>query len=269
LDPLLRLRWRFAVLQAFVDDSGSDRQGPVYLLAGYVSAVESWEKFSISWRKILDEEPSIEYFKMREAESRKGQFEGWLEDRIDAKIAALIPVIVEHATTRIECIFWQEHYDAAIKWFLGEMRSKMNPLDFNKIKDLFEDPYFLAFDLIMSDYGNRLAAAQSDEIVDFIFDEQVGQGPRAVKWWRSMCDLGIIAAYEKYFPNEPIHRNEKLFLPLQAADMIAWQTRRRLDEYNVRNISTARKEYDMLSKTPLLANRWNEQRLRGFLSELL
>jgi hypothetical protein len=176
---------------------------------------------------------------------------------------------VQHATTRIECVFWQEHYDSAIEWFLSEMRGKMHPLEFNKIRDLFEDPYFLAFDLIMSDYGNRLAAAKSDEVVDFIFDDQVGQGVRAVQWWHAMRELGLTEAYEKYFPNEPIHRNDKLFLPLQAADMIAWQTRRRLYEYNTRNIATARKEYDLLSQTPLLVNRWNEERLRGFLQQLL
>ncbi|MFZ3340961.1 MAG: DUF3800 domain-containing protein [Terriglobales bacterium] len=257
------------MLQAFVDDSGSDRQGPVYLLAGYVSSISSWEKFSVLWRKVLDEEPSIEYFKMREAESRKCQFEGWSEGEVDAKIAALIPVIVDHATNRIECIFWQEHYDSAIKWFLGEMRRKMHPLEFKKIKDLFEDPYFLAFDLIMSDYGNRLAAEQSEEIVDFIFDVQVGQGPRAVEWWQGMKELGMVAAYDKYFPNEPVHRDDKLFSPLQAADMIAWQTRRRLDEFNTRNVTAARKEYDMLNKTPLFMNRWNEERLRDFLSKLI
>jgi hypothetical protein len=234
-----------------------------------VAAVDSWENFTGDWKNSLAAEPSIEYFKMREAESGKGQFEGWPEDKIDAKIAALIPIIVRYAATRIECVFWQEHYDTAIKWFLAQMRDKMSPLDFKKTKNLFEDPYFLAFDLIMSDYGNRLAAAHSDEIVDFIFDEQVGQGARAVEWWHAMRALGMTEAYEKYFPNEPVHRNDKIFLPLQAADMIAWQTRRRLDEYNTRNIATARKEYDLLNKTPLLVNRWNEERLRGFLKQLL
>lgn len=238
------------------------------MLTGYVSDVTSWEDFSREWDAALRQSPSIEYFKMREAESRKEQFEGWLDDQVSKKLEVLIPIINRHAKERIECIYWQEHYDVAIAAFLVRMRQRMEPLEFKKVNDAFSDPYCLAFQMIMSNYGKILDQRESQEIVDFIFDNQTGQGPRAVKWWKGLCEVPLSTPFLKYFPNEPIHRDDKVFLPLQAADMIAWQTRRRLEDFNVKGVKEKRWEMEMLESVRLLPNRYNEQRLREFLNQL-
>jgi Protein of unknown function (DUF3800) len=227
------------VLTAFVDDSGSDTQGPAYVLAGYVSDVDSWEKFSVEWQRILDEHPRICYFKMSEAESRRGCFAGWDREDITNKIHTFIPVINKYVKCIIECVFWQEHYDVAMSWFLA----KMLPLVEVGKKELltrFGNPYFLAFCMIMKDYSQRLEMEHSDDIVDFIFDTQEELGEKAVGYWMAMREF-FPEKYRKYIPNEPVHRDEKIFLPLQAADLIAWQTRRRLEDLNIRKIKEKRK----------------------------
>jgi len=60
-----------------VDDSGSEGLGPVFVLAGYVAPAETWQRFSIDWRAIMDEHPTISHFKMKEANSFRGEFFGW------------------------------------------------------------------------------------------------------------------------------------------------------------------------------------------------
>jgi hypothetical protein len=257
------------VLKAFVDDSGSDMQGPVYILAGYVSDVDSWDRFTIDWDRALHEIPAIEYFKMQEAESGKGQFDGWSDHAIESKVRSLIPIICKYAKNRIECIFWQEHYDVAHAWFLVQIQKQMTPLVFSKVRRIFSDPYFLAFCLIMSQYALALEMERSDEIADFVFDTQGKVGNKCVEWWKRMNDIISFERYQKHIPHEPVYRDEKLFLPLQAADLLAWQTRRRLWEYHERHIEQKREEMKMLEVTPLFPNRWNEQRLREFFGTLL
>jgi hypothetical protein len=258
-----------ALLNAYVDDSGSDRRGPAYVLSGYTSDVDSWSEFARDWKNALTAHPAIEYFKMSQAESGKGQFNGWERKQISAKIHALIQIINRYAKHRIECVFWQEHYDSAMTWFLSEIRKQVSPLDFRRIERTFRDPYFLAFCLIMTDYAQRLEAECSDEIVDFIFDSQGAAGKKAVEWWQRMNEIFPTIYYQKHLPNEPIHRDEKVSLPIQAADLLAWQTRRRLEEVNIRNIEAKRLEYAVLEVVPLYPNRWNEERLREFLAKLL
>lgn len=269
LDPTLRLRWRYVVLNAYVDDSGSDRQGPAYVLTGYSSDVDSWSDFTRDWKTALVAHPAIEYFKMREAESRKGQFEGWERKAITAKIHSLIRIINRCAKYRIECIFWQEHYDSAMNWFLSEIKKQLSPLDFSKVRTTFEDPYFLAFCLIMTDYSQRLEMEHSEETVDFIFDTQGAIGKKAMEWWRRLNEIVPTIYYQKHLPNEPIHRDEKVCLPIQAADLLAWQTRRRLEDFHARKIEAKRREYEMIEVVHLYPNRWNEERLRDFLRRLL
>jgi hypothetical protein len=71
------------MLTCFADDSGSDRQAPdkqspVFVLAGYVSTVDNWKKFSNEWKAALKSGPrELDYFKMVEAHSLKEQFCGW------------------------------------------------------------------------------------------------------------------------------------------------------------------------------------------------
>jgi hypothetical protein len=65
---------------AFADDSGSGGETPYYVLAGYSAEESTWDAFWPRWQSVLDLMPRIEYFKMSEAESRKGQFLGFSPD---------------------------------------------------------------------------------------------------------------------------------------------------------------------------------------------
>ena len=59
---------------AFIDDSGSGGDSPYYILAGYSAPKATWAAFWPDWQAALDVPPKLEYFKMSEAESLKGQF---------------------------------------------------------------------------------------------------------------------------------------------------------------------------------------------------
>ena len=49
-------------LYAYVDDSGSDPQSPVYVLGGLVLPEDTWEYFSGDWKGVLHRHPPVKYF---------------------------------------------------------------------------------------------------------------------------------------------------------------------------------------------------------------
>jgi hypothetical protein len=61
--------------------------------------------------------------------------------------------------------------------------------------------------------------------LDFIFDEQGEVGNEARFFYRIIRD-GQPAAVRSILSKDPIFRDDKLVLPLQAADMLAWHVRR-------------------------------------------
>ena len=88
-----RMDWRMCVLQAAIDDSGSDLRGPPYVLGGYLAKAEEWAKFSDEWEVVRDATPAISYFKLSEANRLEEQFKGWTREDADKKVLSLAKVI--------------------------------------------------------------------------------------------------------------------------------------------------------------------------------
>jgi len=91
LPPEERERRSLMVIQTgYFDDSGSDALSQYYVLAGFIASVEQWEKVSTKWRHVLDKEPNLRYFKMKEAMNMVRQFErGWTVPLRNQRILSL------------------------------------------------------------------------------------------------------------------------------------------------------------------------------------
>jgi hypothetical protein len=81
---------------AFVDDSGSGGDSTFSILAGYSASDITWNSFWPDWKGLLDLDPKIEYFKMSEAESLKGQFLGFFPEERTNRVNQFIEVILTH-----------------------------------------------------------------------------------------------------------------------------------------------------------------------------
>jgi hypothetical protein len=64
-----------------------------------------------------------------------------------------------------------------------------------------------------------------DEPVDFIFDEQHGQSDLVQQAYSRFIETAQ-PEVRKLLGNRPIHRSDMDFLPIQAADLLAWNVRR-------------------------------------------
>lgn len=72
--PARRVARRYlVVLQAFFDDSGRGKESdsPVFVLAGYTGSKATFVSFANDWQAVLREEPTLEYVKGKEANSKR------------------------------------------------------------------------------------------------------------------------------------------------------------------------------------------------------
>lgn len=233
LPPHKRGLRRLVALQAYIDDSGGTElnQHPYFVLGGFVSTAERWAEFSADWQAVLDLEPRLEYFKMSEAGSLNGQFHarrGWDKPKRDARLAKFVEVARSYPIFRtsvaVDKTLFNEH-------IVG--------LNVPNPRPTANDPYYLAFHNLVTSlpllqaFNNKSIPEQGK--IDFIFDYQSKTGTRAVDAWdhikcNILPNLKIkgVPDIMPFLGSQPIFRDEKEFLPLQAADLYVWHVRRHL-----------------------------------------
>lgn len=197
------------MLKAFIDDSGSGGDSLWYVLAGYIGTVDGWDSFDGEWTGVLHQNPRIEYFKSSEAESLRpdGQWAGISKEQRDEKIDALIEVIGRCARRAVYTRMRQSVYDELVK---------------GNIPLAWDRPYYFLLPSVIGAAINIERIDGDSELVDFVFDSD------------QTHERGIELLLPFLFPMQSLYgslvnvirRDDKKFLPLQAADLLAWQVRR-------------------------------------------
>ena len=99
-------------MQAYIDDC---IEPPVFLLAGFLAPAGEFAKLTDKWGGALAKRPRLEYFKMKEASARQGQFLGWSIENRDARLAELATIIKEHVTVGMCAVVRQDEIQGSIK----------------------------------------------------------------------------------------------------------------------------------------------------------
>jgi Protein of unknown function (DUF3800) len=204
----------FAVMhKGFCDDSSGDKGEKLLLLAGCVARYDVWANFCFDWELALAEEPRIEYFKMREARLRVKQFAGWRVSDSVAKIRRLSEVIAEHSPRVVATYISRKDFT--------EVVSPVVPY-------MLRHPYNVLFYVLIGktaqwQYDSRVAGK-----TQWVFDEQGPVGAESVVWYGGMKGDQAPHLMEKW-GGTPVFRDDKDVLPLQAADLVAWHRRRRVE----------------------------------------
>ena len=149
------------MLQAFIDDTGSNSQSRMFILAGFVATVPQWETFSDDWQRVLDNYPKIEYYNNNEAYGLKGQFAGWTAQQRDNKVVELARVISAVIPERFHVSVNNRDYTK----YIVDIPSK------NRFTAA-DNPYFMLFYvMILHIIGFNIALGVREKC-DFVFDEQ-------------------------------------------------------------------------------------------------
>jgi len=230
------------VLQVFIDESGrGQEEDPAFVLAGYFARVRSWEAFADKWQEVLSETPSIDYLKAKEAYSLSKQFKGWSREQRDARLSKLASLIR--------------------KFVAGSVTLAVSGIEFNRIlrasKGALKNVYPLAVAAMITEVLRAALTSRTRERLEFIFDE----GMLNAKLFEVAFDDMMTALPRKatdLIGKRPRMENDKLFVPLQAADLLAWHVRNDWQHPHIEAVSVIRehlRQVPTLDASPRLNQR--------------
>jgi len=188
-----------AALQVYIDDSYDKR---LFYIAGGIASVDQWMKFSEAWQAMLDMKPAIKCLKANQA-----FFQSSNDPVAKYRLLKAADIVAEHVSYVVSAQLWLEDYQNEMK---------------GKVKSDLDSPYVACWHALMFGLARYFkAVGVSDYAVDWILDDQSHIGNRFLDWYDQ---------FKTFVPKEtlgekPIMRNDEVFLPLQAADLIAWSIR--------------------------------------------
>ncbi|HBB95671.1 MAG TPA: hypothetical protein DC054_09795 [Blastocatellia bacterium] len=226
---------------AFGDDSGSHEQSPIMILAVVVGEHKRWEMFSDEWWYVLNHNPPLQphkghiYFSSSDAETLNGCFKGVSRKDADDKVDLLTEIVLSHMDyAMLSGIKW-EHFKQVFQAGVPKTPS-------GRLHNYFKHPYYMCFHDVVACVLQKQWAEKLGE-VDFVFDEQGKMLGRSIEIFKKARtdrafspELRNIAQASQIIPGD-----DKLVLPLQAADLVAWQSRNRSWPHTGRVTSSAKK----------------------------
>lgn len=196
-------------LRFYIDDSGKD-DPPVFVLGGIVIEGDRLESFEAEWNRVLAAAPAIPYFKMKEANGRRGAFKGMPAADRDLKVTHLGAVLRSHALATLSVIVRHEDYRRV---FESQMMRSM------------DRPYQIMFHLAIVGGYKLCRRLGLDGEADFVFDRQL-EHEQQLRDSLPALRRDMEPQIAKFLGANPRHADDKEEVALQAADMVAWHVRR-------------------------------------------
>jgi hypothetical protein len=195
------------VLQACID--GSQRDGQVLVLGGYLAPADNWAAFSEQWEHALLGPPNWPLLKSKGAKRRLLSDESFKKRYIEH-----YDIILRHAQAAI-CVA------VPIAPFM-QVCHECNVPRFQR------NPYFIAFNSLISLYVGHARKINMQEPLELIFDDQSDKVHILNAWDRYTNNMP--KRFRPFILGAPAFKADSRFLPLQAADLIAYWKRCEYEE---------------------------------------
>ncbi|MGS1015496.1 DUF3800 domain-containing protein [Allosphingosinicella humi] len=202
------------MLQSFIDDSASSVGERRLVMAAFVHTADTWERIVDDWHSVMISDPPISFFHMVEAHSRRGQFNGWSEAKRTKKIFDLAEVISKYKPISIHCSLSLKRHKEVLK--------PHAPFGIGS-------PYFPLVFALTCGVARATHMLGVGLPCDFIFDRQDQVSKHALFFWDHIIGQQP-QEWGQLINSSPIFGDDKDFVALQAADMLAWHVRRGLEE---------------------------------------
>lgn len=203
-----------AVIRIYIDESGTHDGSPVVSVGAYAGRLETWPSFIEDWNRA---KAPIGVFHSADCAALKGEFEGWTPADRDALVARLLAVLPRY-----------ELYGIAMGINLRDLKAELEAAPdlagAPEAATFFRAPYELSLQWVLHDIIERTEAVGILDEPLAIFHEQndfYAGAMRAFEFAKRRRQLHIgpmtIAFVEK-----------KDHVPLQAADVLAYEANKRL-----------------------------------------
>lgn len=212
-------------LSAYIDETGhsKDLQQKFVGMAGLIAPADQWKIFEDKWKNALNQNYiNIPFFHMTDFASKKKIYKDWTEPKRQKVFGKLMNVI--------ESIY-PLPYGAIIPMDAFRELSKEQ-------QDSFIDPYFLCFQSLVAACTSFLAHKNmpDKEKISLIFSDQTEFRHRALNMYEEVGKVGLYTRRS----TTPIFRDMRESLPLQAADIIAYEMYKEFDRRLYRPTAKAR-----------------------------
>ncbi len=201
--------------RAYLDDSGAPSGGHSFLtIAGYAATVESWREFEGRWAQTL-RAYGVPYLHMKEF--------GRVDSGIYAALKADKQREADFLATLRDIIYDHVEFCAHATVALGDLAQ------FNQERGLDIDPYALALYACHLEFESEFKFDECEVVTDG-FDRAGRRCELARQYVQS--DKKRPTAFEPFFMC-PLrgHDSFKNTLPIQAADLVAWEMRKSWEDH--------------------------------------
>jgi len=207
----------FAMLTAYLDDSGTHASSSVVAVAGYVSTTLAWQSFVPEWRRLLRKE-KISVMRMADLQNLQGQFSvkrGWTIDRREKLVESAAKIIGHRTRTAVGHAVIRADWEKAV------------PEDLKKI---FGGPYGWCASECVALISKWKKRNDIKGGLDFVFEAGTnGQGQIQEILMEIIKDPEL----NKHYGLHAYSFHDKTLLPLQAADMLAYEVYKEAENYAV------------------------------------
>ena len=217
------------VLDAYFDETGHGHDANTKFLgiAGCLARAEAWKKVESKWREALDSE-GLPYFHMREYSFSVGPFKSWGKD--------------ENRRRKIYGALWDIILEAELIPLggfvpLGSYKQELTGQEHH----VFRDAYFLCYMQCLRYLAQYVEFDLVSSVATF-FDDKKGFKGEAFK----IHDV-LTHRFKGKIPR-PIFCDMRKVLPLQVADIIAYESKKELERQLLVPGKQSRWGFDQLEK---------------------
>ena len=216
-------------LEAYCDESADENQQRVLLVAGLVGMAESWNCVWGEWDRALAEaDPPLKEFHAVDCEQGHGEFNG-RNDRPEL-YAKFLKILTnpENKIWGISSAVWLPAYNKRLAE-IKALRVIHKDKRWKGISGTLENPYFLLFQHTIELADRVTANLPPDEKIMFTFDQHhLEKRARAI--YESFRGTTWPYEWPRRASDDLHFRTSEVCKPLQAADLLAYEMRRYLDE---------------------------------------
>ncbi|MGA8539803.1 MAG: DUF3800 domain-containing protein [Terriglobales bacterium] len=208
-----RVEWWLAMfeIELYFDDSGTDGGTPVAVAACYVAQKSQWDEFVRNWDEVMAAE-GFDMFHMAEfvakPEMKHEPFCHWdnpKKDRVYARLASII-------NTRV-----RKGFAVAVP------KQPFDEYIFDEFREYAQNHYVWAVKSLMGFIDNWRQQFSITVPMQYVFESgSLGQEQIEGVWKECLLRKDSERRYG-IVPNGVMFQDKRLFKPLQAADILAWQ----------------------------------------------
>lgn len=202
------------ILQLFFDESGYGQtaRDEAFIFAGFLGTVRTFETMDDDWRSLLRKRPTLTARGFKNLLRRK---------RNSPRVTEFVDVLAACENIhRVSVTIPRVAFEKAV---ISEIPKWRNRLDAQAVA-LVENEYFFGFYTIISNILLPMVASLKDRgRLEVIYDEQIQEADKVESGYEEFVKQTPEA---KQFVRKPRAGSDEDFMPLQAADLLAWHMHR-------------------------------------------